>query len=135
MVRGPYGSGTKVEPASGKYDVVIFSAAATVTSDKIVDFPNAYAGSGHPDPLRLTPFTVLPSFTVVANTKSDLPEGMIACEGRISQIEEATVWVEELDDNQNPTGELNKFKEIEAFRIIHYVRLVLGRLAGICVVQ
>ena len=117
----PYGSGTKVEPASGKYDVVIFSAAATVTSDKVVDFPNAYAGSSFQDPCLLTtPFTVLPSFTVVANTKSDLPEGMIACEGRISQIEEATVWVEELDDNQNPTGELNKFKEIEAFKDYSY---------------
>ena len=117
----PYGSGTKVEPASGKYDVVIFSAAATVTSDKVVDFPNAYAGSSFQDPCLLTtPFTVLPSFTVVANIKSDLPEGMIACEGRISQIEEATVWVEELDDNQNPTGELNKFKEIEAFKDYSY---------------
>ena len=95
--------------------------AATVTSDKVVDFPNAYAGSSFQDPCLLTtPFTVLPSFTVVANTKSDLPEGMIACEGRISQIEEATVWVEELDDNQNPTGELNKFKEIEAFKDYSY---------------
>lgn len=113
----PYGSGVKVEPASGKYDVVIFSAAATVTSDKFVDFPNAYAGSSFQDPCLLTtPFTVLPSFTVVANTKSDLPEGMIACEGRISRIEEATVWVEELDDDQNPTGELNKFEEIDAFK-------------------
>ena len=113
----PYGSGVKVEPASGKYDVVIFSAAATVTSDKVVDFPNAYAGSSFQDPCLLTtPFTVLPSFTVVANTKSDLPEGMIACEGRISRIEEATVWVEELDDDQNPTGELNKFEEIDAFK-------------------
>ena len=37
----PYGSGTQVEPASGKYDVVIFSAAATVTSDEVVNFPNA----------------------------------------------------------------------------------------------
>ena len=117
----PYGSGTKVEPASGKYDVVIFSAAATVTSDKVVDFPNAYAGSGFQDPCLLTtPFTVLPSFTVVANTKSDLPEGMIACEGRISQIEEATVWVEEVDDDQNLTGELNKFEEIEAFKNYSY---------------
>lgn len=117
----PYGSGTKVEPASGKYDVVIFSAAATVTSDKVVDFPNAYAGSSFQDPcLQTTPFTVLPSFTVVANTKSDLPEGMIACEGRISQIEEATVWVEEVDDDQNLTGELNKFEEIEAFKNYSY---------------
>lgn len=117
----PYGSGTKVEPASGKYDVVIFSAAATVTSDKVVDFLNAYAGSSFQDPCLLTtPFTVLPSFTVVANTKSDLPEGMIACEGRISQIEEATVWVEEVDDDQNLTGELNKFEEIEAFKNYSY---------------
>lgn len=117
----PYGSGTKVEPASGKYDMVIFSAAATVTSDKVVDFPNAYAGSSFQDPCLLTtPFTVLPSFTVVANTKSDLPEGMIACEGRISQIEEATVWVEEVDDDQNLTGELNKFEEIEAFKNYSY---------------
>ena len=117
----PYGSGTKVEPASGKYDVVIFSAAATVTSDKVVDFPNAYAGSSFQDPCLLTtPFTVLPSFTVVANTKSDLPEGMLACEGRISQIEEATVWVEEVDDDQNLTGELNKFEEIEAFKNYSY---------------
>lgn len=117
----PYGSGTKVEPASGKYDVVIFSAAATVTSDKVVDFPNAYAGSSFQDPCLLTtPFTVLPSFTVVANTKSDLPEGMIACEGWISQIEEATVWVEEVDDDQNLTGELNKFEEIEAFKNYSY---------------
>lgn len=117
----PYGSGTKVEPASGKYDVVIFSAAATVTSDKVVNFPNAYAGSSFQDPCLLTtPFTVLPSFTVVANTKSDLPEGMIACEGRISKIEEATVWVEELDDDQNPTGELNKFEDIEAFNGYSY---------------
>lgn len=117
----PYGSGTKVEPASGKYDVVIFSAAATVTSDKVVDFPNASAGSSFQDPCLLTtPFTVLPSFTVVANTKSDLPEGMIACEGRISQIEEATVWVEDLDDDQNPTGELKKFEEIEAFKGYSY---------------
>lgn len=117
----PYGSGTKVEPASGKYDVVIFSVAATVTRDKVVDFPNAYAGSSFQDPCLLTtPFTVLPSFTVVANTKSDLPEGMIACEGRISQIEEATVWVEEVDDDQNLTGELNKFEEIEAFKNYSY---------------
>lgn len=117
----PYGSGTEVEPASGKYDVVIFSAAATVTSDKVVDFPNASAGSSFQDPCLLTtPFTVLPSFTVVANTKSNLPEGMIACEGRISQIEEATVWVEDLDDDQNPTGELNKFEEIEAFKGYSY---------------
>lgn len=117
----PYGSGTKVEPASGKYDVVIFSAAATVTSGELVDFPNAHAGSSFQDPCLLTtPFTVLPSFTVVANTKSDLPEGMIACEGRISQIEEATVWVEDLDDDQNPTGELNKFEEIGAFEGYSY---------------
>ena len=117
----PYGSGTKVEPASGKYDVVIFSAAATVTSNQGVDFPNASAGDSFQDPCLLTtPFTVLPSFTVVANTKSDLPEGMIACEGRISQIEKATVWVEELDDDQNPTGELNKFEEIEAFKDYSY---------------
>ena len=107
----PYGSGVKVEPASGKYDVVIFSAAATVTSDKVVDFPNAYAGSSFQDPCLLTtPFTVLPSFTVVAKTKTDLPEGMIACEGRISQIEEATMWVERYDENNNlMTGETDKF--------------------------
>lgn len=117
----PYGSGTKVEPASGKYDVVIFSATATVTSNQGVDFPNASAGDSFQDPCLLTtPFTVLPSFTVVANTKSDLPEGMIACEGRISQIEQATVWVEQLDDDQNPTGELNKFEEIEAFKDYSY---------------
>lgn len=117
----PYGSGTKVEPASGKYDVVIFSATATVTSNQGVDFPNASAGDSFQDPCLLTtPFTVLPSFTVVANTKSDLPEGMIACEGRISRIEEATVWVEELDDDQNPTGELNKFEEIDAFKGYSY---------------
>lgn len=107
----PYGSGVKVEPASGKYDVVIFSAAATVTSDKVVDFLNAYAGSSFQDPCLLTtPFTVLPSFTVVAKTKTDLPEGMIACEGRISQIEEATMWVERYDENNNlMTGETDKF--------------------------
>ena len=45
---------------------------------------------------------------------------MIACEGRISQIEEATVWVEEVDDDQNLTGELNKFEEIEAFKNYSY---------------
>ena len=113
----PYGSGTKVEPASGKYDVVIFSAAATVTSNQGVDFPNASAGDSFQDPCLLTtPFTVLPSFTVVANTKSDLPEGMIACEGRISQIEQATVWVEQLDGDQNPTGELTEFEKIDAFK-------------------
>lgn len=113
----PYGSGTKVEPASGKYDVVIFSATATVTSNQGVDFPNASAGDSFQDPCLLTtPFTVLPSFTVVANTKSDLPEGMIACEGRISQIEQATVWVEQLDGDQNPTGELTEFEKIEAFK-------------------
>lgn len=111
----PYG--TNVEPASGKYDVVIFSAAATVTSNQGVDFPNASAGSSFQDPCLLTtPFTVLPSFTVVANTKSDLPEGMIACEGRISQIEKATVWVEQLDGDQNPTGELTEFEKIDAFK-------------------
>ncbi|TGY57731.1 hypothetical protein [Parabacteroides distasonis] len=113
----PYGSGTKVEPASGKYDVVIFSATATVTSNQGVDFPNASAGDSFQDPCLLTtPFTVLPSFTVVANTKSDLPEGMIACEGRISQIEKATVWVEQLDGDQNPTGELTEFEKIDAFK-------------------
>lgn len=113
----PYGSGTKVEPASSKYDVVIFSATATVTSNQGVDFPNASAGDSFQDPCLLTtPFTVLPSFTVVANTKSDLPEGMIACEGRISQIEKATVWVEQLDGDQNPTGELTEFEKIDAFK-------------------
>lgn len=111
----PYG--TNVEPASGKYDVVIFSATATVTSNQGVDFPNASAGDSFQDPCLLTtPFTVLPSFTVVANTKSDLPEDMIACEGRISQIEKATVWVEQLDGDQNPTGELTEFEKIDAFK-------------------
>lgn len=107
----PYGSGTEVEPASGKYDVVIFSAAATTGTSDVVEFPNAYAGSSFKDPCLLTtPFTVLPSFTVVAKTKTDLPEGMIACEGRISQIEEATMWVEKYDENNNlMTGETDKF--------------------------
>lgn len=119
--RGEKTFGSKGEPASGQYDVVIFSAAETVASDEAVNFPNASAGSSFNDPCLLTtPFTVLPSFTVVANTKSDLPEGMIACEGRISKIEEATVWVEELDDDQNPTGELNKFEDIEAFNGYSY---------------
>ena len=109
------------DAATGEYDVIIFSASATTGTDEVVDFPNEFAGSSFQDPCLLTtPFTVLPSFTVVANTKSDLPEGMIACEGRISQIEEATVWVEEVDDDQNLTGELNKFEEIEAFKNYSY---------------
>lgn len=110
----PYGSGTEVEPASGKYDVVIFSAAATTGTSDVVNFPNAYAGSSFQDPCLLTtPFTVLPSFTVVAKTKTDLPKGMIACEGRISQIEEATMWVEKYDENNNlMTGETDKFVNI-----------------------
>ena len=78
--------------------MVIFSAAATVTSDEVVNFPNAYAGYGFDDPCHLTvPFTVLPCVMIVANTKTQFPEGAIACEGRISVIEKATVLVEEVD--------------------------------------
>ena len=108
--RGEKTFGSKGEPASGQYDVVIFSASETVASDEAVNFPNASAGSSFNDPCLLTtPFTVLPSFTVVANTKTDLPEGMVACEGRISRIEETTVWVEKLDGDNNPTGEMDEF--------------------------
>lgn len=109
--KGEQNFGSKENAASGRYDVVIFSAAATVTSDEIVNFPNAHAGDSFNDPCLLTtPFTVLPSFTIVAKTKTDLPEGMIACEGRISQIEEATMWVERYDENNNlMTGETDKF--------------------------
>ncbi len=109
----PYGSGTQVEPASGKYDVVIFSAAATVTSDEVVNFPNAYAGYGFDDPCLLTvPFTVLPSVTIVANTKTQFPEGAIACEGRISVIEKAIVLVEEVDEDNNSLGVTDEFEKV-----------------------
>mgnify|MGYP000078523428 FL=1 len=39
--KGEQNFGSKENAASGRYDVVIFSAATTVTSDEIVDFPNA----------------------------------------------------------------------------------------------
>lgn len=41
--KGEQNFGSKENAASGRYDVVIFSAATTVTSDEIVDFPNAHA--------------------------------------------------------------------------------------------
>lgn len=78
-----------------------------------MDFPNKYAGSSFQDPCLLTiPFTVLPSVTIVANTKTQFPEGAIACEGRISVIEKATVLVEEVDDDNNSLGVTDEFEKV-----------------------
>ena len=111
--KGERNFGSKENAASGQYDVVIFSAAATVTDEGVVDFPNKYAGSSFQDPCLLTiPFTVLPSVTIVANTKTQFPEGAIACEGRISVIEKATVLVEEVDDDNNSLGVTDEFEKV-----------------------
>ena len=56
----------------------------------------------------------------MARTQSDLPKGTIACEGRISAIEEATVWVEKLDEANNPTGEMSEYKETNPFSLYKY---------------
>lgn len=108
------------EAATGEYDVIIFSASATTGTDEVVDFPNKYAGSGFQDPCLLTtPFTVLPSFTVVAKTETSLPSGNIACVGRISTVDEATVWVRRMDEANNLLDDqdefTDKFKETYTF--------------------
>lgn len=117
--KGERNFATEEAAATGEYDVVIFSArTATDTSEKI-DFPNASVDFKDPCVLS-SPFTVLPSFTVVAHTQSGLPEGTIACEGRISAIDEATVWVEKLDEANNPTGEMSEYKKTDPFSSYKY---------------
>lgn len=100
------------EAATGEYDVIIFSASATTGTDEVVDFPNKYAGSSFQDPCLLTtPFTVLPSFTVVAKTETSLPSGNIACVGRISTVDEATVWVRRMDEANNLLDDQDEFTD------------------------
>ena len=53
-----------------------------------------------------------PDTTIVANTKTQFPEGAIACEGRISVIEKATVLVEEVDDDNNSLGVTDEFEKV-----------------------
>ena len=110
---------TEEAAATGEYDVVIFSARTTTDTSEKIDFPNASVDFKDQCVLS-SPFTVLPSFTVVARTQSDLPKGTIACEGRISAIEEATVWVEKLDEANNPTGEMSEYKETNPFSLYKY---------------
>ena len=59
-----------------------------------------------------SPFTVLPSVTIVANTKTQFPEGAIACDGRISVIEKAIVLVEEVDEDNNSLGVTDEFEKV-----------------------
>lgn len=100
------------EAATGEYDVIIFSASATTGTGDVVDFPNKYAGSSFQDPCLLTtPFTVLPSFTVVAKTETSLPSGNIACVGRISAVDEATVWVRQMDEANNLLDDQDEFTD------------------------
>lgn len=103
-----------------------------------MDFPNKYAGSSFQDPCLLTiPFTVLPSVTIVANTKTQFPEGAIACEGRISVIEKATVLVEEVDDDNNSLGVTDEFEKFSLMFHIHSIgsweiRRLLRSLTQMC---
>lgn len=100
------------DAATGEYDVIIFSASATTGTDEVVDFPNEFAGSSFQDPCLLTtPFTVLPSFTVVAKTETSLPSGNIACVGRISAVDEATVWVRQMDEANNLLDDQDEFTD------------------------
>lgn len=117
--KGERNFATEEAAATGEYDVVIFSARTTTDTSEKIDFPNASVDFKDPCVLS-SPFTVLPSFTVVARTQSDLPEGMIACEGRICAIDEATVWVEKLDEANNPTGEMSEYKKTVPFSSYKY---------------
>ena len=117
--KGERNFATEEAAATGEYDVVIFSARTTTDTDEKIEFPNASVDFKDPCVLS-SPFTVLPSFTVVAHTQSDLPEGTIACEGRISTIEEATVWVEKLDEANNSTGEMSEYKKTVPFSSYKY---------------
>lgn len=117
--KGERNFATEEDAATGEYDVVIFSARTTTDTSEKIDFPNASVDFKDQCVLS-SPFTVLPSFTVVARTQSDLPEGMIACEGRISAIDEATVWVEKLDEANNPTGEMSEYKKTVPFSSYKY---------------
>ena len=105
--KGERNFATEEAAATGEYDVVIFSARTTTDTSEKSDFLNGLWKDFKDQCVLSSPFTVLPSFTVVARTQSDLPKGTIACEGRISAIEEATVWVEKLDEANNPTGEMS----------------------------
>lgn len=117
--KGERNFATEEAAATGEYDVVIFSARTTTDTSEKIDFPNASVDFKDPCVLS-SPFTVLPSFTVVAHTQSGLPEGTIACEGRISAIDEATVWVEKLDEFNNPTGEMSEYKNTAPFSSYQY---------------
>ncbi len=117
--KGERNFATEEAAATGEYDVVIFSARTTTDTSEKIDFPNASVDFKDPCVLS-SPFTVLPSFTVVAHTQSGLPEGTIACEGRISAIDEATVWVEKLDEANNPTGEMSEYKKTDPFSSYKY---------------
>lgn len=117
--KGERNFATEEAAATGEYDVVIFSARTTTDTSEKIDFPNASVDFKDPCVLS-SPFIVLPSFTVVAHTQSGLPEGTIACEGRISAIDEATVWVEKLDEFNNPTGEMSEYKNTAPFSSYQY---------------
>lgn len=117
--KGERNFATEEAAATGEYDVVIFSARTTTDTSEKIDFPNASVDFKDPCVLS-SPFIVLPSFTVVAHTQSGLPEGTIACEGRISAIDEATVWVEKLDEANNPTGEMSEYKKTDPFSSYKY---------------
>ena len=72
-----------------------------------------------------------PSVTIVANTKTQFPEGAIACEGRISVIEKATVLVEEVDDDNNSIGVTDEFEKV--FPDVPYTfDWFFGRFVGFC---
>lgn len=107
--KGERNFATEAAAASGEYDVVIFSARTTTDTSEKIEFPNASVDFKDPCVLS-SPFTVLPSFTVVAQTKSAMP-GTIACEGRISAIDEATVWVRQIDEANNLLDDQKEFTE------------------------
>lgn len=117
--KGERNFATEEAAATGEYDVVIFSARTTTDTSEKIEFPNASVDFKDPCVLS-SPFTVLPSFTVVAHTQGGLSEGTIACEGRISAIEEATVWVEKLDEANNSTGEMSEYKNTAPFSSYKY---------------
>ena len=93
--------------ASGKYSIVLFGDAE-VNSTEIIG-RSLTANVNFQDPCLLwSEFTIMPSFTITINTHTTTTG--IACQGSLAKVE-PTLWVADIDEYQNLTGEVKRFED------------------------
>ena len=98
---------TTGEEASGEYEVILFSAREVTSSPESREDWSSIVRFNNPCLLH-SPFTVQPSYTITVNTSTG-HEGT-ACREAIAKVT-PELWVEEIDQVGNPTGNMKTFKE------------------------